>query len=97
MSLILNALSPVVDELGAVNAQIAALQARADDLKAQLIADNNGQGGEYVGEKYRAVVSVVQSMKANWKLIAEKAGASQQLIRANSRPSISNRISLYDL
>lgn len=98
MPLILNSkMAEVVDRLGWVNAQIAELKAQADDLKAELIADNNGQGGEYAGMKYRAVVSVRESMKVDWKKIAEKLEPSRQLIAANSRPAVAMVVSLYDL
>lgn len=90
-------IADAVDKLGEINARIAALQEQADDLKATLIAECNGGSAEFRGQQYKAKVSVVQSMKADWKVIAEKAGASAQLIRANSRPVVSNRVALFDL
>ena len=74
-------LSEVVDELGLVRAEIAELQDRKKEYE-QILKDSGED--EIEGRIYRATVSRFTQLKTAWKAIAEKLGASRQIITANT-------------
>lgn len=92
----------VVEQLAIVNAQIKLLQERADDLKAQLIAQG---AGTYESDTYKAVVSeVAESTTVNHKKVAEylatKVSAQvygNAIKRATGVKAGYFKVSLYDL
>ena len=75
-------LSGIVDQLGALDAQIKALTKRADKLKADIKA----QGPErYNGQLYSALVYESEGRTTtDWRAIAEKFNPSRQLITAHT-------------
>ena len=79
-----NTLTAMADELGAVNADIAELQAKARELKDALIASGYDR---IEGSLFAANVVVAERTTVNWKGIATKLGASRQIITANSKTS----------
>lgn len=88
-------LSCAVDQLGLLNAEIAALEAKAKVLKEVLVA--SGQV-EINGEKFKARISLVEGgVKVNWKAVAQKLEPSRQLIQANSKKAADSvRVALFD-
>lgn len=85
-------LAKKVDELGALNAQIAALQLEADAIKGQLKLAGYD---EIMGSAYRAVISECESFKLDSAKV--KALLSPAQIMACSKAVKSVRIALYDL
>jgi len=75
----MNNLSPTIDRLGVVKAQLAALKAEEAELKAILI--ENGAGA-YEGELYRATVSETERETLDMDAVREKL--SPQFIRAHT-------------
>lgn len=75
-------LSGMVDQLGALDAQIKALTKQADTLKAAIKA----QGPErYNGSQFSALVFESEGRTVtDWKAIAEKFEPSRQLITAHT-------------
>jgi hypothetical protein len=78
-----NNLSPLIDALGTVRAQMAALEAKDKEIKealASLVA------GTYEGDKYKLTIIMPENprRKINWETIARKLKASQKLIDANT-------------
>lgn len=81
-----NALVEVQDRIGELKAQEAA-------LKGALIES----GYDVVeGTDMRAVIADVNRRQVNWKLIAEKLGASRQIITAHTRTSSYKTVRLYE-
>ena len=71
----------VVDQLGAVKAQIADLQAIEKELKAEL----SGSGFSFVdGAQYRASIHWQGHTSIDWRAIAEHFNPSRQLVTAHS-------------
>lgn len=71
-----------VDQLGALRAEIADLQAEAKRIETVL---KESGAGTYEGADYRATVSIATRATVAWKAIAEKLGASAQMIRGNTK------------
>lgn len=72
----------IVDDLGAARAVAAEANAEVKRLETML----RKQGaGTYEGLLYRATVTASTRAVTAWKAIAEKLGASRQIIRANTR------------
>jgi len=86
------ALSDNVDRLGAINAEIAALKTRADDIKAKLI--DSGRA-EIEGKAYRAVISTRDTVRLDSKIV--RGFLTPAEIAAASRVSTSTNVTLYDL
>lgn len=73
-----NFISPI-DELGALKAQIAELQARADDIARDLKAHGPGR---YSGAYYDANVVEQVSDRVDYKRVVESLKLSAQKLRA---------------
>lgn len=73
--------SSTVDKIGVTKAKIAELQKELKDLE-ELIKDEGV--GAYEGQLYRCTVSFTDRATVAWKKIAEKLGASRQMIKANT-------------
>jgi hypothetical protein len=78
-----NNLSPLIDALGTVRAQMAALEAKDKEIKealASLVA------GTYEGDKYKLTIIMPEKgrEKIDWEGIARKLKASDKLIKANT-------------
>lgn len=71
----------IADKIGKKRAQIAKLQAELQDLES--IAKDEGDGA-YEGNLFRITVSTTDRATTAWKKIAEKLGASRQMIKANT-------------
>jgi hypothetical protein len=87
-----NRLIKQVDELGAVNAQIAVLQRQADDLKATLKASGYD---EVIGTTFRAVISTKTTARLDSKLVRKILTPTE--VDECTVESTSTSISLYDL
>ena len=74
----------LVDDIGALRAEIADRQARCKELESYL---RESGPGEYEGRAYRITVSVSERATTAWKAIAEKLGASRQIIKGNTKTS----------
>jgi hypothetical protein len=75
-------LSATVDELARVNAEIADIKERAGALR-QLLIDSDET--LVVGSEHQAAISLVAGrITTDWKSVAERLGASRQLIAAHS-------------
>ena len=70
-----------VDDLGRIKAEIADLNTRKVELEDVLIATGET---EFEGRLFRATVSIYDRATVAWKKIAEKLGASRQIIKANT-------------
>lgn len=82
-----------VDELGAIQAQIAALRLEEAELKAALL-----NGDELEGDLFKATIVRASRKVTNWKGIAVKLGASVQMIRGNTKvqDTVSVRVTARD-
>ena len=71
-----------VDQLGAIQAQIAELRELEAALKGEIL-----DSGESVveGDLFQATVVTSERKTTNWKSIAVKLGASVQMIRGNTK------------
>jgi hypothetical protein len=77
-----SSLIPLIDELGAIDAQIKALTKTSDALKASLKALGEG---EYIGTSYKCLVYGSKGRDiTDWKTIAEQFNPSYQLITAHT-------------
>jgi hypothetical protein len=85
-------LSKMVDELGALNAQINMLQRKADAIKETLKSTDHD---EVYGQSYRAVISTRTTARLDTALVREILKPAQ--IDACTKESTSTSISLYDL
>ena len=74
-------LSPVVDSLGQVRAQIANLRIQEAALELQL---KKAGHGAYEGMFFRAVVSEYEKANVAWKDVALKLNPSVQLMTAHT-------------
>lgn len=85
----------IVDQLGQYQAEIKALTDAADDLKAQLKLMGPG---DINGTVYGALIYESKGRTVtDWRTIAEKLGASRQLIQAHTttgEPSLAVRVSI---
>ena len=88
-------LSTMVDQLGQYQAEIKELTQSADDIKAQLKLMGTG---DINGTVYGALVYESKGRTVtDWRTIAEKLGASRQLIQAHTstgEPSLAVRVSI---
>ena len=71
----------IVDQLGAVKAQIARLETREATLRQTLIDTGVNQAD---GRVFRATISVGSVSRVDWKAIAEHLRPSRQLVTAHS-------------
>jgi len=72
----------LVDELGSLQDQAAALAAQIDSLKATIKAQG---AGRYLGSRWQSLVSdVAESKRVDWKAVAAHFNPSHQLITAHS-------------
>jgi len=72
----------LVDELGQLQDQAAALAAQIDTIKTTI----KQQGaGRYLGSRWQSlVVDVAEGKKTNWQAVAEHFSPSHQLITAHT-------------
>lgn len=85
-------LSNAVDKLGAINAQISALQAQADEIKATLKASGYD---EVIGAQFRAVIVTKDTARLDSKLVRNYLTPRQ--VDECTKVGTSTSISLYDL
>jgi uncharacterized tellurite resistance protein B-like protein len=85
------ALKAKVDRLGDLNAEIARLTEKADELKAELKATGRT---EIVGSRFRAVISTRESTRLDTAIV--KGFLTVEQIIAASKTQTSTAISLYD-
>ena len=72
----------LVDELGQLQDQAAALAAQIDSIKATIKAQG---AGRYLGSRWQSlVVDVAEGKKTDWKAVAEHFAPSHQLITAHT-------------
>lgn len=71
-----------IDQLGALRAQIADLQASAKALENEIKAAGPGT---YEGDFYRTTVAEVVSERTDWKAVAAKLDPSYQLVSAHTK------------
>jgi hypothetical protein len=72
----------MVDELGQLQDQAAALAAQIDSIKATIKAQG---AGRYLGARWQSlVVDVAEGKKTDWKSVAEHFAPSHQLITAHT-------------
>ncbi len=83
-----------VDRLGELKAQIKQLQDEAKAIESALKADGQDR---YEGVFFAATVSRTERATVDWKTVAERAGASRQLIRAHTKtkPVTTVRVSAH--
>jgi predicted phage-related endonuclease len=74
-----NQIVSIVDELGSINDQIKALEARAKELKAH-VANEFGEGST-VGNEYVAKVILSQRGTLDGKALAAELGATAEQIQ----------------
>lgn len=80
-----------VDQLGNLQAEIAALQTQEKDLKDELKAEGVGT---YEGDLYDATVYDSERKNTAWKSIATKLGATAQMIAGNTTKSITTSVKI---
>ena len=76
----------LVDQIGYLRAEIAPLAEELKKLEAELKACGEGK---YTGEYYDVTVYTSERDTVAWKKIAEKLGASRQIISGNTKHSTS--------
>lgn len=86
------ALAANVDRLGEINAELAALNKKATEIKNKLI--DSGLP-EIEGRRFRAVISPKSSVRLDQKLV--RAFLSPEEIKLASKVSESVSVSLFDL
>lgn len=74
----------LVDDIGALRAEVADRQARLKELENYL---RESGPGTYEGRMFRITVSVSERATVAWKAIAEKLGASRQMVKGNTQTS----------
>jgi hypothetical protein len=73
----------MVDELGMLQDQAAALAAQIDSLKTTIKAAG---AGRYLGIRWQSLVSdVAESTKVDWQAVAQHFDPSYQLITAHTK------------
>ncbi len=80
-----------VDQLGNLQAEIAALQTQEKSLKDELKAEGVGV---IEGDLYDATVYDSERKTTAWKKIAEKLGATVQMIAGNTTKSITTSVKI---
>lgn len=83
----------LADALGVLQAQIGDLKEREAELKGELI----DRGQDVEGEVYAVSLSDVNRNQVNWKLIANKLGASRQIVTAHTRRQSYTAVRVYEL
>lgn len=80
-------MNPQVDELGSILAQIAALEAQADAIKAQLRDAATAPGGAstFEGALFRAVISATNRSTTDWKAVTKACAIPADVIAAHTR------------
>ena len=78
-----------VDQLGTLQAEIAALQTQEKSLKDELKAEGVGT---IEGELYDATVYDSERKTTAWKSIATKLGATAQMIAGNTKVNITTSV-----
>ena len=78
-----------VDQLGTLQAEIAALQTQEKSLKDELKAEGVGV---IEGDLYNATVYDSERKTTAWKKIAEKLGATVQMIAGNTKSTITTSV-----
>ena len=86
------ALADNVDRLGVLNAEIAALKAKADVIKDKLIASGYDS---IEGKSYKAVISHRESVRLDSKIVKSYLSADQIALASKVSKSVS--VSLYDI
>lgn len=79
----------LADQLGTLQAEMEALKKQEADLKAELKAEGVGT---YEGDLYDATVYDSERPTTAWKRIAEKLGASKQMIAGNTKWSVTTSV-----
>lgn len=72
----------LVDELGALRAARADLDAREKEIRATLLTAGIDRAE---GSLFRVAVSTTLRSVVDWRAVAERLGASRQLVRAHTR------------
>lgn len=73
----------MVDELGQLQDQVAALNEQIDSLKTKIKATG---AGRYLGTRWQSLVSdVAEGKRIDWQTVAEHFGPSHQLITAHTK------------
>jgi len=75
----------LADSIGRARAELDSAKKTLEGL--ELIAKNTGQA-VLEGDAYRVSISRVERKTVGWKAIAEKLGASRQLITAHSKAAV---------
>lgn len=76
----------MVDELGQLQDQAAALGEQIDSLKAAIKAHG---AGKYLGSRWQSVVTAPsESTKIDWQAVAEHFNPSHQLLTAHTKKVI---------
>ena len=70
-----------IDKIGTLRASIADLQAELKELET--LAKGEGDGA-YEGDLFRITISTSDRKTVAWKKIADKMGASNQMIAGNT-------------
>jgi hypothetical protein len=86
------ALADNVDKLGALNADLAALNKKIREIKDKLIASGYG---EIEGKSYRAVISIKESVRLDPKVVRSLLSPAEVAMASKVSESVS--VSLYDL
>ena len=71
-----------IDRIGTLRASIADIQSELKDLESIAKCE---PAGSYEGELFRITISWTDRKTTAWKAIAEKLGASNQMIAGNSK------------
>jgi hypothetical protein len=79
-----------VDEYGDIARQIKRLEERRELLKAKILSEAafRTTDGVVDGNNWRAKVVIAERATVDWKTVAERAGASRQLIAAHTAHTI---------
>ena len=79
----------LADQLGNLQAEIEAMQKQERELKDSLIDEGLGT---YEGDLYDATVYESDRKTVAWKRVAEKLGATAQMIAGNTKRSITTSV-----
>ena len=77
-------LMKLVDELGDINAQIAALQEQAEAIKERLKAEGAGQ---YRGKDFVVIVKSCERTTVSWAKVAEEMHPAPELVAKFAKTS----------
>ncbi len=79
----------LADQLGNLQAEIEAMQKQERELKDSLIDEGLGT---YEGDLYDATVYESDRKTVAWKRVAEKLGATAQMIAGNTKRSVTTSV-----